>query len=153
MYFSTGCVKEKDVTVRDHSRIGIYDVEDLEACAMLSVTTEGAPFWAFDKHYKRHYGRCYLFKSNSDKLWVQGLVTGNRRCGKYLLFMFSESDQKTACFTGEIWGKKVKERKRRVNEILKANDCNRRPQVSYLITLCLTFNWAELSYEGMKEIH
>ena len=93
MYFSTGCVKEKDVTVRDHSRIGIYDVEDLEACAMLSVKTEGAPYWSFDKHYKGHHGKCYLFKSNSDKLWVEGLVAGNRRCGKCLPCMFPERDR------------------------------------------------------------
>ena len=84
MYFSTGCVKEQDVALHGHSRIGIYDVENMEACAMLSATTEGALFWTFDKHYNGQYGRCYLFKSNSDKLRMGGLVTGNRRCGKYL---------------------------------------------------------------------
>ena len=94
-YFSTGCVKEKDVTVRDHSRIGIYNVENMEACAMLSVTTEGAPYWSFDKHYKEQHGRCYLFKSNSDRLWVEGLVTGNRRCGKYLPMHVSRKGQKS----------------------------------------------------------
>ena len=60
---------------------------------MLSVTTEGALYWSFDKHYKGQYGRCYLHKSNSDKMdRMKDWVTGNRRCGKYLPFVFSESE-------------------------------------------------------------
>ena len=79
------------MTLRNHLSIGTHNVENLEACAMLSVTTEGALYWSFDKHYKGQYGRCYLHKSNSDKMdRMKDWVTGNRRCGKYLPFVFSE---------------------------------------------------------------
>ena len=127
----------------------------------------GTRFWTF----YANSGRCDLKtkrgRSKNEKRSNEGAVSGNRQCGKYWEHTFhahllsqtklnmvtsigqnaTEANSKNIC-PGVIWGKREKKRMDRINQILKENDCNRRPQVhcTVYISHCLTCNWVELNF-------
>ena len=71
------CVIEQNTNYRGFNIEGSAEVENVEACAILSAETEDASYWTYVTSTKL----CWPKSSNSDKVAMAGVVSGNSQCG------------------------------------------------------------------------
>ena len=88
---STGCIIEEgisypgnDIDIGGTGRYGSSKVENQEACARLSLSTDGASFWTY------HPGEslCFVKTSNSGRKPNPTAISGNSECergGEHIL--------------------------------------------------------------------
>ena len=85
MCVSTGCLIEEelsypgnDIDIGGTGRYGSTKVENQEACAKLSLATDGASFWTF------HPGEnlCFVKSAKSGRKPHPSAVSGNSECGR-----------------------------------------------------------------------
>ena len=67
-----------NIDIGGKGKYGGTVVENKEACAKLSFSTEGAKFWSFSPAGKL----CYLKTSKKGRRPHYTVVSGNRACGK-----------------------------------------------------------------------
>ena len=74
---STGCVIEKNIDYRGYN-LARTEVENQMACAKLSFSNDGALFWTYQPSTKL----CWAKRSKTQKIAMEGVVSGNNECVK-----------------------------------------------------------------------
>ena len=74
---STGCINEENFVWRGKN-LAREKVENQDACAELSFSTEGALFWSYQPSTQLCWAKQSNF--NAGKIAIRGVVSGNNEC-------------------------------------------------------------------------